>query len=144
MVPLMRRPEQLASLDAVRVQPPDGPERRLKIASVRPHQGIVLVRFDGLDRDGAEELRGARVLIGRDAFAPLPDGEYYEWQLLGMDVVTDAGEPLGAIRRVHFNPVANDVWETETALVPAVDAFVLSVDVGARRIVVRDDPGLRK
>lgn len=144
MFPLMRRPEQLASLPAVRLQLPDGSERLLKVAAVLAHQGVVRVRFEGIDRNDAEGLRGARVLIRRADFPPLPDGEYYEWQLLGMQVVSEAGESLGTVERVLYNPVANDVWETESALIPAVDAFVVSVDVGQGRIVVRDEPGLRK
>ncbi len=45
---------------------------------------------------------------------------------------------------MHFYPTANDVYETPPAMIPAVDAIVVSVDLPARRVVVRDIPGLRK
>jgi 16S rRNA processing protein RimM len=141
--PLLARPELLPSLPPLRVELPEGSARMLKVASMRRHQNVVLVTFDGLDRDGVEGLRGGQVFLRRADFPKLPADEYYEWQLLGLDVVTDTDKPLGKVVKVHFNPAANDVYETEVALIPAVSEFVVGIDLGAGRITVRDVPGLR-
>jgi ribosomal 30S subunit maturation factor RimM len=62
----------------------------------------------------------------------------------GLQVLTESGQDLGPITHVLFGP-ANDVYETPLALIPAVEGeFVVSVDLPARRLIVRDVPGLRK
>jgi 16S rRNA processing protein RimM len=66
--------------------------------------------------------------------------------LEGCEVVTESGRTLGAIVDVIAHP-ANDLWVamdgtgTET-LVPAIREVVVEVDVEARRVLVRDIPGL--
>jgi ribosomal 30S subunit maturation factor RimM len=61
-----------------------------------------------------------------------------------MAVVTESGENLGTIVRVHFIPNANDVYETEIAMIPAIGDVVVRVDVSEKQVLVRDIPGLRK
>lgn len=142
--PLMDRPETLAKLPAVRLRLPDGREEPRRVTNVRRQQDIAILSFEGiLDRNGAEPLRGAQVLIRESELPPLEEDAFYEGQLLGLQVVTESGKDLGRIEQVHFYP-ANDVYETEVAMIPAVTAIVVRVDLAAGRVVVRDIPGLRK
>lgn len=145
MLPLLRRAEMLLDLDHVLLDFPDGARQPARVSALRRHQGLLLLRLAEFpDRNAVETLRGVRVRVPRDRFEPLPDGEWYEWQLLGLPVRTESGESLGTLDKIHFSPVANDVWETESALIPAVEQFVVSVDTTGDGVVVRDDPGLRK
>jgi 16S rRNA processing protein RimM len=145
MQPLMEKPESLAALPAVRLRFADGREEKRRITAAQKHQKQVLLRVAGVpDRDAAETLRGAQVLIRRDQLPVLEPDAYYESDLIGLDVVTEGGQDLGRIEKIHYNPAANDVYETPLALIPAVDAVVASVDLSARRVRVRDIPGLRK
>jgi len=145
MLPLLRRPEMLLELEHVILERPDGTLFHDHVAGLRFHQGLLLLRLDGFpDRTAVEALRGVRMRVPRERFEPLPEGEWYEWQLLGLPVRSTTGESLGTIGKVHLSPNANDVWETETALIPAVPQFVVSVDPAGDGVVVRDDPGLRK
>ena len=109
----------------------------------RQPKGVWIARFKEVtDRTGAEALHGCSVLIRESERAPLPEGEYYVDQLVGLDVVTDAGRPLGRLADVLSTP-ANDVYATDAgALIPAAGDFVVRVDLEERRIVVRDVPGL--
>lgn len=143
LLPLLARPELLVEVPAVQIEWPDGRRESRRVLALRHHQQALLVRFDGVDRNGAEALRGAQLYLPTSAFPPLGPDEYYQWQLLGLQVVTEAGRDLGTIERVHFYP-ANDVYETPVALIPAVADFVVSVDLEAGRLTVRDVPGLRK
>ena len=64
------------------------------------------------DRTAAEKLRGTLLTVSR---AELPDpgeGEYYHADLIGLPVISDAGEPLGIIVAVE-NYGAGDVLEVE-------------------------------
>jgi 16S rRNA processing protein RimM len=118
----------------------------LTVAHARPHGARLLVTFaEASDRTAADRLR-ARLLVVPESWAPdLPEGEYWPFQLQGCEVVTETGRPLGVLTEVIPNP-ANDLWvarsgDTET-LVPAIRQVVVSVDVVAKRIVVREIPGL--
>jgi 16S rRNA processing protein RimM len=115
-----------------------------RVQSLRKHQDQVLILFEGVDRSAAEALRGTRLFLPKSELPPLPEGAYYDWQLKGLAVVTESGRALGAIETIFYNPVANDVYETSLALIPAHPQFVLSVDLEAGRMVVSDDPGLLK
>ena len=145
MRPLMEQPEILASLPAVQLRLPDAPDREARVRSVRMHLGAAMLTVEGVtDRTGAEALHGAEVYVRRDQLPELEPDVYYEADLLGLAVVTESGRDLGRITKVLFLP-ANDVYETDVALIPAVaDEIVLSVDLEAGRMVVRDIPGLRK
>ena len=121
--------------------------RSLSIERAHTHGRRLLVKFEGVDdRTAAESLRG-RVLVVPESWLPdLPEGQYWPFQLEGCAVVTESGRALGPVTGVIHNP-ANDLWValddagTET-LVPAVREVIVEVDIGAKRILVRDVPGL--
>jgi 16S rRNA processing protein RimM len=120
--------------------------RALTVQDSRPHGGSVLVKFREIrDRDRAQGLVGALLVVPESMSPNLPEGSWWDYQLVGCEVVTESGRSLGALREVIHTP-ANDVWsavggDIET-LVPVLKDVIVSVDVAARRIVVREIPGL--
>jgi len=144
--PLIDDPNVLAKLPGVTLRYPDGKEARARITRTRPHGGgqTTLVTFDGVtDRNHSETLRDVLILIRQSELPRLEEGSYYASQLRGLRVITDTGRDFGPIEAVHFYP-ANDVYETEVAMIPAVESVVLSVDLEAGTMLVHDLPGLRK
>ena len=137
----------LQSCPTVRVSPPAGEGgREVTLGSLRRQdapKGAWVANFKELkDRNAAEGVVGWNVFIPESGRAPLPPGEYYVDQLVGLDVVTDAGRSLGRMTDVIHSP-ANDVYETDLGvLIPSVAAFILGIDLEAGRITVRDTPGL--
>jgi 16S rRNA processing protein RimM len=135
----------------LRAEAPAGADRRpssLTVARARWHQSTLLVTFEELaDRNAAEAARGTvlHATIGLDETPEDPE-EYYDHQLVGLDVVDVDGTPLGTVRAlVHGS--AQDLLTVRTAdgrdaLVPFVTALVPEVDLGAGRVVVADRPGL--
>ena len=120
--------------------------RELIVASTRPHQGRVLVTFEGVeDRSAAEELRGAELTISSEEAATLPSGAYYAHDLEGCAVVDETGGRLGTLARVEANP-AHDHWIVTTddgeVMLPAVRGFIVKVDLDARTITVAPPEGL--
>lgn len=86
-----------------------------------------------LDRPVA---RGAMLELPADELPPPGEGEYYAFQLVGLEVVDDGGRRLGAVVEVAPG-VANDVLELDSGLaLPLVDDCVRAVDLDAGRIVV--------
>ena len=135
----------------LRAEAPAGADRRpatLTVARSRWHQSTLLVTFEELgDRNAAEAARGTvlHATIGHDEVPDDPD-EYYDHQLVGLDVVDLEGARLGTVTGlVHGS--AQDLLSVRAtdgrdALVPFVSALVPEVDLDGRRIVVADRPGL--
>ena len=84
--------------------------------------------------------RGAELAVPRDSLPELPaeEGEFYVFQLVGLEVEQEDGRLLGRVREVLEYP-ANDVLELDSgASLPLVEACVRSVDVEGGRIVVAE------
>jgi 16S rRNA processing protein RimM len=95
-----------------------------------------ILRLRGIDdRAGAEALRGANLLVQRADAPVLPAGEYWAEDLEGCTVVTRDGRELGVVARLRPLPSC-EALEVGDLLVPMVGDAVVSVDIGARRIVV--------
>ncbi len=120
--------------------------RRLTVARTHVHGKRLLVTFDEAeDRTAAEELQGRLLVVPESWLPALPDGEYWPFQLQGCQVITEGGRTLGILTEVIPNP-ANDLWVATAGgvetLLPAIGQVIVEVDVDAKRIVVRDIPGL--
>lgn len=121
--------------------------RSLTIERAHAHGARHLVKFGGIDdRATAGSLRGQVLVVPESWLPDLPEGEFWPFQLEGSEVVTESGRSLGTVSEVIPNP-ANDLWvatdtEGTETLVPALRDVVVDVDVDAKRILVRDVPGL--
>ena len=127
---------------------PDSPEmvRRYPVEKLRRHKEVLLLKLGGCDdRTGAEELRGQLVQIPTEEAVPLEEGEYYDFQLIGVKVEAESGESLGQVVEV-LKTGANDVYIVRGSwgevLLPAVKDVVLKLDIEARQMVVHLLPGL--
>jgi 16S rRNA processing protein RimM len=121
--------------------------QRYRVERLRQVRRGVLLKLEGCeDRNMAEELRGMFVQIPREDAVPLEAGEYYLYQLIGIDVETDRAEKLGRIVEV-IDTGANDVYVVQgpsgELLLPAIEEVVQDIDLEAGRLVVRLPPGLR-
>ena len=110
---------------------------------------VTLLRLEGChDRTAAEALRGYLVQIPREEALSLEEGEYYEHQILGLEVWTASGAHLGELVEIIYTG-ANDVYVVQPAdangqdiLVPALEDVVLDIDPDAGRLVVELPEGL--
>lgn len=106
------------------------------IRSVRFSKNLALLKFEGIDGiDAVEKYKGAYVCVPRDKAQKLGADEYYEADLIGMDVVSDEGDSLGILTKV-LHTGANDVYEIEpeqeerkSFLIPAIKECIKKVDV---------------
>ena len=118
-------------------------ERELVVAMARLHSGRQVVRFAGVEtREQVEELRGTVLTVPRDD-VELDDDAFWNEDLLGRDVVDDAGELVGVLEST-LDGAAHDYLviarpDGGEVLVPAVADLV---DVQPDRIVVHAIPGL--
>ncbi len=92
--------------------------------------GRPVIRLDRAPR------RGAELAVPRNTLSPTEPGEYYAFELAGLEVEEEGGRPLGRVAQVAPG-VANDVLELDSGLaLPLVEACVREVDLERGRIVV--------
>jgi 16S rRNA processing protein RimM len=145
VVPETDFPERLAGLrEAYLIL--DGRPSPVRVEAVRRTADAVLVKIAGIaGPEDAAAWRGALLAVPRAAAAELPEGRFFVFDVIGMAVATDSGEPLGVVEEVLRTP-GNDVFVVRgprgEILVPAIASVVLAVDTAARRIVVHPLPGL--
>lgn len=140
-------PEGRLAPGAVLLTDPE-PVGPLTVTAGRVHSGRLLLHFAGVDdRTAAEALRGTLLLTDVDpGRRPDDDEEWYDHQLIGLDVVRADGVRVGEVAEVLHLP-AHDVLAVRRpdgaeVLVPFVAAIVPEVDLTANRLVVTPPPGL--
>lgn len=110
------------------------------------HKSLVLMKFPGVDDMNAALAWKDKVLYIRREDAHLPDGEYFDDELLGVEVYDEAtGALLGEIKQVETYPASKvyTVKGEKEYLVPAVkDAFIRSVDLDKNRMEIHLWEGL--
>jgi 16S rRNA processing protein RimM len=117
------------------------------VAAVRQHRDQLILRLAGCaDREQADAFRGQLVQVRPQAAAPLPPGRYYHHQIIGLEVVTDAGETLGQVAEI-ITTGANDVYvvrgEAGEILLPAIRSVILEISLDQQRLTVHLLDGLR-
>jgi len=81
--------------------------------------------------------RGSAIEVEGSDLPPPEEGEYYAFQLVGLEVEETGGQKLGRVTEISSGP-ANDILELDTGLaLPLVDACVQEVDLAGGRIVVQ-------
>ena len=121
----------------VRLVLPRGEVRKAKVRATRVAGKGLLVALAGVtDRDGADALKGARVLVRRDDLPDLDEGEFYYDDLPGLPVRLPDGTEVGRVTGAFRG--ATDVLELDIGgrevLLPVVEGFVRSV--GHEAVVV--------
>ena len=123
-----------------------GEESPRTVERARLSGGMVLLKLSGVeDRDSAEGFRGAYVQVERGSVVPLPEGSYYDFEIVGLNVETTSGDSIGKVVDV-LRTGANAVYVARIGdreiLIPAVRAIVKSVEPSVGRMVIDPPPGL--
>jgi len=114
---------------------------RLVLESARLQMDTVLAKFRGMDTPEIWiPFRHKELYVTEDALMPLPEGQYYIHQLVGIEVVDENGAALGKVSDV-LQTGSNDVYVVQTPesnelLLPAIDTVVKRIDMAKRLMVV--------
>jgi len=104
---------------------------------------IKLISIDSIEQ--AQRLRGQAIEIHHSQLQPLPEGQYYHFQLIGLEVETTQGELLGKITEI-LTAESNDIYVVRgnrgEVLIPAIDDVVKSIDLDKGCIIIEPIEGL--
>ena len=123
--------------------------RQIKVTKerVKYFKNLVIIKFREFnDISEVEGLRGAGIFVRREDAVKLSEDEYFETDLLGLDVYDEAGVLLGTLKEV-IHTGANDVYSVKTGegkdiLIPAIKQCILDVDTEGGRMMVHLLEGL--
>ena len=126
-------------LNAASSPSPEGSKASLteyKVKGAKIHSGNVVMTLDGVDdRDQALALKGARILVARDAFPKTDKDDYYWVDLIGCHAINLQKESLGEVIDVTENgahgviAIGDLVKKEVRYLVPFVKEVVQNVDL---------------
>ena len=141
VIPLVDKRERLARGRSVTVDD----ERRV-IESSRWQKGLVYLKLSGIDdREAASSLRDRFLVVPESELGPLPEGQYYRFQLIGLEVRSASGAVLGRVTDI-LTTGANDVYivrsEKREILVPATDEVIKEIDIERGLMLIEEVPGL--
>lgn len=116
------------------------------IETVNWHKGRAIIKVESVnDEKEARKLNKKLIEIHHSQLFTLPEGQYYHFQLAGLEVRTTEGEILGRIKEV-LSMASADVYvitgKTGEILVPATDEIVKSIDLNKRCVVIEPVDGL--
>jgi len=119
----------------------------LRVESVRFQNGRPILSFEGYSGiEQAEALAGLELRIPEDALQSLEDGFYYHHQLVGCEVVTQSGAPVGHVVKVDEGAGGSLLVVTgaggDEVLIPLAREICVRIDVTGRRIEVAPPAGL--
>lgn len=118
----------------------------MTINSTEWRKGKLIIKLDSIDRiEDAQKFRGKSVEIDHSQVHPLPEGQYYYFQLIGLEVWTTRGELLGNITGI-LTAESNDNYVVRGAkgetLIPAIEDVVKSIDLDKGYVVIEPIEGL--
>ena len=118
----------------------------MNIEKSRWHKGRAILKLSTVDSvEAAEKLRGRWLEIPASKLRPLPQDQYYQFQLMGLEVWSTEGQHLGRIADI-VPTGSNDVYvvrgELGELLIPAIEDVVKSVELEKGRIVIELIAGL--
>lgn len=123
-----------------------GVKKPLTVHSSRPHRQGIILCFEEIRRvEEAAELVGCSVYVPQESLEALPPDEFYEYQLLGLQVKTESGIFLGILEEI-MPTGSNDVFVVrkngQEVLIPATDEVVVQVDLQDKVMVIHPLEGL--
>ncbi len=144
--PMTDFPERFKDLRRVYLVSPAGKEIVCTVRTVRYAGGVPYLLFGGYDSpEQARTLNGWLVKVPEEETVPLPEGSYYWFELIGMEVFSEGGDKLGTIVDI-FETGSNDVYVVKRGrkevYIPATQEVIRQVDRAAKRMIIHLMDGL--
>lgn len=128
IVPLTDFPERFKNLKTVFLED----DSKMELESVKFSNKFIIAKFKNINsRNDIEIFNGKLLMLNRSDIPSLPEGEYYNFDIIGLEVIDDKGSKLGKITEV-LKTGSNDVYVVEgkkQILVPALKKVVKEINL---------------
>lgn len=147
LTPFSRELHSLNSLKAIFIEmAPDRSPVEYRVIKCRLHKGSAIIKIEGVDSvDDTDKLTGKNVYIDNSQLPPLEEGEFYWFQLIGLDIYTDDGRYLGEVRGLidrAFQSVLVVKEGDNELLIPLTEPFVKEINLRESKIIISNLNGL--
>ncbi len=144
--PLVTGPDILQSLNHLKLRGNQDQETELDFESLRGIPGKLIIKLKGIDTiDDAEAYTGQTVLVREADLKKLPDGEFYWFQVIGLDVYDEDNRSYGKVVDI-IETGSNDVYVvqdgTKEILIPMIDWVVKTIDIEGNKLIFENVEGL--
>ena len=114
----------------------------MKVESVNHIGDEIFVKFEGVDnRESAKNLTNKILTLPRSQAAPLDEGEFYTFDIIGCEVFADE-KNIGVVTAV-LKTGSNDVYQVngdKEFLIPALKSVIKKIDVVNKLIILENIP----
>ena len=139
-------PDRFNALEEVWLEFADGRRLRMTVEHTWEHKGRRVLKFAGVDdMSAAQTFAGCWVQIPADQAMQLPEGTYYDHDLVGCSVEDTLGNHLGVVAevlRIAENSQLVVKAPDREYLIPAVESICIRISIGEKRIIVDPPEGL--
>lgn len=120
-------------------------DNELTVERSRPYKSGFIVKLSSIDSiDDVEKVCGKYLEVPLDQDV-LEEGQYFHFQIIGLEVYTDEGRLLGKVTDI-FPAGGSDIYivgdESREILIPAIKDVIKSIDLINKRIIVKLIEGL--
>lgn len=138
--------DSLSTVRSVLLRYPDGSLHDYTIRDAKDNNGRFILALAGFDSiNSVEPLVGSELCIRRCDLPEPDEDEYYWCDLIGLQVVTGEGIPLGTVADI-FNSGSSDIYVVQGGpreyLIPAIGDVIRTIDLEGGRIIVTPLEGL--
>ena len=147
VLPVTDDPNRFLQLEEVAVCAKGRELGRFQVEKAAIAKKYTLLKLHSFDTcEDVEPLRGAELRIRRSECLPTKDNQYYQFEIMGLSVLTVDGRAVGRIVEIMAS-AANDVWvvaddDGNETLIPAIGDIVKKVDLDQRKILIEPMEGL--
>jgi len=144
--PSLTDPSLVQDVRRARIVGDDGDSVETVLEKVRGQGGRWIVKFkDFKTIEQAQDLVGRSLEVYCEDFQPLPEGEYYWFQVEGLQVFDEAGRYYGTVNEIIATG-SNDVYVVKDGdkelLLPMIDSVVKSIDPKENKLIFHIIEGL--
>lgn len=139
-------PERFSGLHEVWLEHADGRRVLLAVEETWEHKGRIVFKFEGIDSiSAAEPYVGCWIQVPAADAVKLPEGTYFDHDLVGCSVEDIRGNPIGIVDevlRITGNNLLVVKGSGREYLIPAAESICVQISISEKRIVVDPPEGL--
>ena len=116
-------------------------DKILQVDYVKYVGNNLIIKFKNYEtRESAQSLNGKLIKVDKSEAAPLAEGEFYTFDIIGLDVLDLEKNKLGVVTNV-LKTGSNDVFVVQLAdgremLIPALKVVVKKIDIPNKNILI--------